>query len=270
MNNNTVSLLDKCKNNLINIYTMYIGSNQFLPNNYYDYLTEEEYREARSLIIAYCQEKNIEVPNLIKECRSINELIYRIEARAHNNNTSLYEDIYEISEAFNPFIDEIELQNIEIKIINIECEVPQKLNYNDILDYINKCDARIKNGDYSGAITTAKTLIEGVCKEIIYNIEKKEYEGKSNLPKLFDEVRKHLSLEPKELDKPLKEVVSGLIKIIKGLNEIRNSSGDSHAGNGNNSKLALHHALLVVNSAKTAANFLFNTYEFQRKKGKFN
>lgn len=88
--------------------------------------------------------KNIEVPNLIKECRSINELIYRIEARAHNNNTSLYEDIYEISEAFNPFIDEIELQNIEIKIINIECEVPQKLNYNDILDYINKCDARIK------------------------------------------------------------------------------------------------------------------------------
>lgn len=245
-------------------------SKQLLDDDYYDYLTEEEFREVRSLIIAYCNEKNIEIPRIIKECRSIKELILRIEARGHNNDTSLYEDISEISEAFNPFIDEIEFQNIEIKIINIECEVPQKLNYKEITDYINKCDVRINIGDYSGAITAAKTLVEGVCKEIIFNIEKKEIESKGNLLKLFETVRKHLGLEPQDLERPLREVVTGLLKIIQGLSEIRNISGDSHAGKGNGSKLSLHHALLVVNSAKTVANFLFNTYEFQRKKGKFS
>ncbi|MCF7620909.1 MULTISPECIES: hypothetical protein [Bacillaceae] len=77
----------------------------------------------------------------------------------------------------------------------------------------------------------ARSLIGGVCKEIIFNNEGKENEDKPPLPELLKDVRNHLNLAPsnQEPQKPLKE---------------------------------------VVNSAKIVADFLFHTYEYQRKMDK--
>ena len=66
-----------------------------------------------------------------------------------------------------------------------------------------------------------------------------------------------------KLDKPLKIIISGLNGIIHGLSELRGVAGDSHAQKNSPS---FHHALLAVNSAKTVASFLFQTYEYQKKK----
>ncbi|MEK3906636.1 abortive infection family protein [Oceanobacillus sp. FSL W7-1309] len=135
------------------------------------------------------------------------------------------------------------------------------------MEDIAKCEHRINTGDYSGALTSARSLIEGVCKELIFNFEGREVEDNPLLPELFKDVRTHLNLDPSNqiLQKPLKEVLSGLIKVVHGLNEVRNLGGDMHTRKVTPN---LHHALLVVNSAKTVVNFLFHTYEYQRSMGK--
>ncbi|WJE48932.1 abortive infection family protein [Peribacillus frigoritolerans] len=262
MKNPSVILLENCKTGLRNTYVDCVSTRNGL-SDYNLYLSDDDFLQARLIILKLCEERGIEVPNGINTCRSVEEftrfLTFDIDPFGDNMEY--------ITSLFNPFIDYVEMKNIEVKILHIECKVPQELSYSHILEDISKCENRIEIGDYSGALTSARSLIEGVCKEIIYNIEKEEITGSPNLPELFKTVRNHLNLDPSNeaLQKPLKQVVSGLIQVVHGLNEIRNVSGDGHTRKVTPS---LHHALLVVNSAKTVVNFLFHTYEYQRNLGK--
>lgn len=259
----TSVLLENCKKDLRRTYNDYVEKNRYSLENINMYLEDEDYKQARIVILKLSKEHEISLPPIFKDCRTVEEFIQYI---SNDYNSSIGDNLSYISTLFNPFIDYVDMQNIEVKIIHIKCEVPKELNYNHILEDIVKCEDRIDNGDYSGALTSAKSLIEGVCKEILFSIEGKEVEVKPSLPELFKDVRTHLNLDPsnKALQKPLKEVISGLIKVVHGLNEARNISGDTHTRKG---KPSLHHALLVVNSAKTVVNFLFHTYEYQRNMG---
>ena len=87
------------------------------------------------------------------------------------------------------------MKSIDIKVLHVESEVQKELSYSHILEEIIKCENRINTGDYSGALTSGRSLIEGVCKEIIYNIEGEEVTGSPKLPKLFKTVRTHLNLD---------------------------------------------------------------------------
>ncbi|PFG03025.1 abortive infection family protein [Bacillus sp. es.036] len=262
MRNSTAIKLEGCKENLRRTYEEY-SRLQGNMQNYNKHLSDEEFQEARIVIFRLCEEMEKEIPNGIKDNRSVEEFLQNILF----DNSPYGEDMSYISSLYNPFIDYIEMKNIDVKILHIDCEVPLELSYNHILEDIAKCENRIESGDYSGAITSAKSLIEGVCKEIILNIEGEDISGHPNLPELFNKVRTHLNLDPsnEELQKSLKQVLSGLIQVVHGLNEVRNKSGDSHP---RKIKPSLHHALLVANSAKTVVNFLFHTYEYQRNLGK--
>jgi hypothetical protein len=140
----------------------------------------------------------------------------------------------------------------------------------EIEEQIQKCINKIESEDYSGAITNARSLVENVCVKILNDLEpNKNYVHKSDLITLFNEVRKLLNLDPnrKDLSDALKQVITGLSSIVNGLAKIRNDMSDSHALT---YKPSRHHALLVVNSAKTLVNFLFDTMSFQREKGSLN
>ncbi|MDH5163935.1 abortive infection family protein [Heyndrickxia oleronia] len=262
MFNSTVLLLEECKEKLRRTYDTYTSHKNGMFN-YNEFLSNDLYREARAIILKLCEEREVEVPNGLKENRNVEEFIDFL----CYDNTPYGENISFITSIFNPFIDYVEMKSIELKIINIESDVPKELSYKHILEDISKCDNRIESGDYSGAITSAKSLIEGVCKEIIFSIEGEEVAGSPKFLELFNRVRTHLNLDPSNeaLHKSLKQVLTGLIQVVQGLNEVRNKSGDSHTRKINPS---LHHALLVVNSAKTVVNFLFHTYEYQRNLGK--
>ncbi|MGX1373853.1 hypothetical protein RKD56_000971 [Priestia megaterium] len=264
MKNSTVSLLEKCKNGLRSTYDKYT-SGKFGISDYNLFLSDEDFQQARLMIFKLCREKEMEIPNILRDSRSVEEFIQFLLF----DNSPYGENMTYISSIFNPFVDMLELENIEIKILHIECKVPEELSYNHILEDISKCEKRIETGDYSGALTSARSLIEGVCKEIIYNIDGEDVGGSPNLPNLFKKVRSHLNLDPSNeaLQKPLQQVISGLIQVVQGLNEVRNIGGDGHTRKVSPS---LHHALLVVNSAKTVVNFLFDTYEYQRKLGKIH
>ncbi len=137
-----------------------------------------------------------------------------------------------------------------------------------IVEQIDKSEQKILNGDYDGAITNARSLLESIMRDIEIGLDSdapKKYDG--DMVKLYKRVEKLLNLEPSrpDIDRPLKQVLSGLNSIISGLAAIRNRMSDAHVRSYKPSK---HHAVLVVNAAKTLANFLYDTREYQSLKAK--
>jgi Abortive infection C-terminus len=134
-------------------------------------------------------------------------------------------------------------------------------------EQIKKCDKKLAEGDFDGAITNARSLVEAVLSAIEkeFNLNPPEYDG--NLPKLYKRVQNHLNLSPgqESLAECLRQILSGLINIVSGLATLRNRMSDSHVIS---YKPLEHHARLAVNSAKTLCDFLFETKEYQMRKQK--
>jgi len=113
-----------------------------------------------------------------------------------------------------------------------------------------------------GAITNARSLVEAVLTELERNFDPNASPYDGDLPKLYRRVQKHLSLDPARPDiaDTLKQILSGLTSIVSGLAGMRNKMSDAHAQNYRPKK---HLAKLAVNAAKTLADFLFETNQFQ-------
>jgi hypothetical protein len=122
-----------------------------------------------------------------------------------------------------------------------------------------KCDRKLAENDFDGAITNARSLLEAVLCDVEQELSPENpppYDG--DLVKLYKRVQKLLNLEPRRTDiaEPLKQVLGGLASIISGLSGLRNKMGDAHVRTYQPSK---RHATLVVNAAKTLAAFVVET-----------
>ena len=129
--------------------------------------------------------------------------------------------------------------------------VRDPLSHEFIREQMEKCDRKILEGDYDGAITNARSLVEAVLFEIEGRLDaaRPNYDG--DLPKLYKRVQKLLNLDPEKSDiiESLKMVLRGLSSIVSGLAPMRNKMGDAHV---RTYKPEKHHAKLAVNSAKNA------------------
>lgn len=150
--------------------------------------------------------------------------------------------------------------------LEVSARVPDQLVQLTIDDNIRKCEAKLSENDFSGAITNARSLIEAV----LIGIEKEldtaapEYDG--DLGKLYKRVQKILSLAPdrKDISDALRQILSGLASVVNGLAAMRNKMGDAHATSYRPSR---HHAKLAVYAAITLADFLFETKNYQHQRG---
>lgn len=128
-------------------------------------------------------------------------------------------------------------------------------------EQIKKCKSKLRAGDFDGAITNARSLLE----DVLYGIEQ-ELTGEApkrdgDVTAAFKRVRKLLNLDPApDLDDALKKVLSGFVQVVDGLAAISNRMADRHARTQSPSK---HHAVLVVNSINTLLTFLYDTKQFQ-------
>lgn len=188
---------------------------------------------------------------------------YSVEVSANDINEHLRYDGYEVYRDGN-FYKVRELSGTVIEIEN-RFEESSELTEIVIEEQIQKCREKIDLADYSGAITNARSLIEAVCLKIIKEVEG-EIENQGDLIKLFNQARKLLNLDPKrqDINDSLKQVLTGLSNIVNGLAAMRNKMSDAH---GVAYKPSRHHAKLAVNSAKTLADFLFDTMNYQKGKG---
>jgi len=164
-------------------------------------------------------------------------------------------DVYELSgspiELSHPYENSVELTHIFIG------------------EQIRKCDKKLGERDFDGAITNARSLVEAVLSAIEKEFDPNPPEYDGNLPKLYRRVQKHLSLSPgqESLADCLRQILSGLTSVVSGLATLRNTMSDSHVIS---YKPLEHHAKLAVNSAKTLCDFLFETKDYQMQKKKNN
>lgn len=161
----------------------------------------------------------------------------------------------------NYYVD-FELDEIDL----VKSESLDSISFDYIKEQISKCENKIREQDYEGAITNARNLIESICLYIIEYLSNEEYTYDGNLIKLYKKVSNILNLNPSNhSDENLKQILSGLISQINGISGLRNNFSDAHGGSPSQKKYKIddRHAILAVNSAKTISEFLYNTYEKQ-------
>jgi abortive infection Abi-like protein len=115
--------------------------------------------------------------------------------------------------------------------------------------------------DPEGAITSARTLLETVCKHILDGMDV-TYSEKADLPALMKLTAEQLSLAPNQhSEDAFKRILGGAANVVEGLGSLRNKIGDAHGRGRRQVKPSPRHAQLAVNMAGAAATFLVETWE---------
>lgn len=147
----------------------------------------------------------------------------------------------------------------------VESKELERISFEYIHEQIRKCESKIAGKDFDGAVTNARTLIEGVCLFILESKTKAKHDYDGNLIKLYKSVSSLLRMSPGDYeDENLRQILSGVFSIINGVSGLRNTYGDSHATSPSNKsmyRIDERHAILTVNLAKTIAEYLFLSYE---------
>jgi hypothetical protein len=187
------------------------------------------------------------------------------EAAVDHLNKFLKFDSYELV----PDGDHFKVRETGGVVVQFDTPFPesQEVNHVFIEEQVSKCDKKIDEGDFGGAITNARSLVEAVLIEIETQLSPAPPQYDGDLIKLNKRVQTLLNLDParKDISDLLRQVLSGLTSVVNGLASMRNKMSDAHAAGYKASK---HHAKLAVNSAKTFVDFIFDSYSYQKAAGK--
>ena len=127
-----------------------------------------------------------------------------------------------------------------------------------------------KELDPAGAITAARSLLEGVCKQIIED-SGGSYQERDDLPRLYRTMAKSLRLAPAQHShQVIKQILGSCQGVVGGLATIRNMLGDAHGQGKRRVKPRPRHAQLAVNLAGTMAIFLISTWNDRQDKNRSN
>lgn len=129
--------------------------------------------------------------------------------------------------------------------------------------WLKALDRRVS--DPEGAITSARTLIETVCKHILDDMNV-QYDDTADLPRLYKETAKILNLAPSQhTEEVFKQILGGCTAVIEGLGTLRNRLSDAHGRGKMGIKPAPRHAELSVNLSGTLASYLLATWEVHKE-----
>ena len=119
--------------------------------------------------------------------------------------------------------------------------------------------------DPEGAITSARTLIESVCKYIL-DEAKIAYDDRQDLQKLYKQTAEYLNLAPSQHTEDIfKQILGGCTAIIEGLGALRNRLSDAHGKGKIGVNPKPRHAQLAVNLSGALAVYLLETWEHKKK-----
>jgi hypothetical protein len=117
-----------------------------------------------------------------------------------------------------------------------------------------------RHTDPDGAITTARTLLETVCKRILDEAGE-TYSDKDDMPVLYRAVAIRLQIAPSQhTEDAFKRILGGATSVVEGLGSLRNKIGDAHGRGGKPVRPTARHAHLAVNLAGAMATFLVDTW----------
>lgn len=191
------------------------------------------------------------------------EKILKVSDRDRKDLLSAFHVIYPVRDG------DIEISAIEF-FVDPSAPIPKKgrhlskldeIDFSYIKEQIDKSDEKLLLGDYEGAITNSRTLIETICK---YILDKKgeEYKRGDDLPRLYKKTTKMLNMDPSQhSEQYFKEILSGCFAVVNGLANVRNELSDSHGKSFNNRYTpAKRHAVLCVAVSQALADYLYSSF----------
>ena len=118
--------------------------------------------------------------------------------------------------------------------------------------------------DPASAITAACSMFEALCHTYIED-EGLEAPAKVGANSLWRVVRSHLALNPTaDMDKSLKQILSGLANIVDGVSSLRNNSGSAHGRAAIRYRVKPRHARLAVNASHALVHFLLEVWDHRK------
>lgn len=124
-----------------------------------------------------------------------------------------------------------------------------------------------RNSDPAGAITSARTLMESVCKHIL-DASKIPYDDSPDMNKLYRQTAERLKIAPTQhTELVFKQILGGCTSVVEGLGALRNRLSDSHGVGTAGVKPAPRHAELAVNLAGAMAMYLLATWDARNGEG---
>lgn len=148
-------------------------------------------------------------------------------------------------------------------------EKVQAFNLDSVHREVDRLLANV-DSDPDDVLTSAKCLIESVCREILADLGQ---QPGSNMPEFGQLTRQtfgQLRLLPDQVSNQskgteiIKRILQSMGSVLQGLAELRNLYGDSHGKGPGNKGLEPRHARLAAGLAGSLATFMLETHE-QRK-----
>lgn len=117
-----------------------------------------------------------------------------------------------------------------------------------------------RHTDAEGAITSARTLLETVCKHILDRTGA-SYNDKDDLPALYKATANKLNIAPSQhTEEVFRQILGGVTAVVEGLGALRNRLSDAHGKGPKPARPSDRHAQLAVNLAGALATFLIETW----------
>jgi hypothetical protein len=214
--------------------------------------SNDEYRAVREELM----ESHLggRLPRFVRTSTSLDQLWLYMKRQPDN-----YEDRRQhIYDAFKPLIDQLSrgVSAADQSIAN----TLRKLDAGSIQDAWRKALER-RSTDPEGAITSARTLLETVCKHILDD-EDIEYSPEADLPQLYRACAEVLDMAPSQQTAQIfRQIFGGCTSVVQGLGSLRNRVGDAHGHGRHAARPSERHARLAVNLAGSMATFLVETWE---------
>jgi len=213
------------------------------------------YRQLRDTLIKNENIKSI-LPRCVHTCRSLDEFWAHIK-----EVSSSYQGRRDyLRDQFNGILEYLE----SLTQLPSDGVITNTLDGKNGVTYIHDAWTKAldrRESDPEGAITSARTLLESVCKFIL-DENGVNYDERAELPQLYKGVQKVLKLAPDEHTEDIfKRILGACATIVGELGAVRNKLSDAHGRSSKTVKPSKRHALLAVNLAGTMADFLFSTWE---------
>ena len=219
---------------------------------------EAEYARLRQMLLANSSLDSL-APQFLRTCRNLSQfwqfIKYKYATYAERRDYIWAE--------FNPLLEALERGAVAPS----DTAVTQTLDKFDAAHvqaaWSKALDRR--SADPEGAITSARTLIETVCKHIL-DESGAAYDDGADLPKLYKQTAELLNLAPSQhTEQVFKQILGGCTSVVEGLGALRNRLSDAHGRGKGGTKPAPRHAELAVNLSGALATYLLATWEVRNE-----
>ncbi|MBI3465037.1 MAG: abortive infection family protein [Planctomycetes bacterium] len=217
-------------------------------------LDEDEYVRVRQELVREPRVRD-RLPRFVHSCRTIPEFWAFIKQKfAHYDERRNY-----LADQFNDVLSKLE-ETTGSPAVDSSTEILSTVDSQHVQEAWQKAmDRRVSDPD--GALTTARSLLESVCKYILDETGT-AYDDTFNLPKLYRLVSEHLKLAPSQHSEVVvKQILGGCCAAVEGLGALRSRDGDAHGKSKLHAKPKPRHAALAVNLAGSMSSFLIETWE---------